>query len=78
MAAVTGFFVAAAVVSLLQYLRVKDARLLLLVVLFAARGLALFLGEATRTGIAADILSGCAGLALLFWLSHRAARPSVR
>jgi hypothetical protein len=74
----TGFFLAGAAVSLLQYLRVRDPRILLLVVLFAARGLAHFVGEATRKGVAADLLSGCAGLALLFWLSPRAPHPPAR
>ncbi len=74
----TGFFAAAAVVGLLQYLRVKDRRLLLLVALFALRGVSHLMGEMTRTGIVADLLSGCAGLALLFWLSPRPPHRSPR
>ena len=77
MGAVTGFFVAAAVVTLLQFLRVRDSRLLPLVALFALRGAARVMGEATPAGIAADILSGCAGLTLLFWLSPRPPHPPV-
>lgn len=71
----TGFFVAAAVVALLQFLRVRDRRLLLLVALFALQGLSHLLGQASGVGIAADLLSGCAGLGLLLWLSPRLPHP---
>jgi uncharacterized membrane protein YfbV (UPF0208 family) len=76
MAAVTGFFVAAAVVALLQFLRVRDRRLLPLVALFTLRAAARFLGETSATGVVADLLAGCAGLALLYWLSPRQAHTA--
>ena len=69
MAAVTGFFFAAAVVTLLQFLRVKDRRLLPLVALFTLRAATRFLGETSAMGVVADLLAGCAGLVLLYWLS---------
>jgi hypothetical protein len=70
-AAVSGFFVACTVVSLLQYLRHRDRRLLALLALFALRAAARFLGERSAFGVAFDLLSGAAGLVLLCWLSPR-------
>jgi hypothetical protein len=74
---VTGFFVAVAVVAMVQFLRVKEARLLLVVALFALRGLSCVMGETTPAGIAADLLSGCAGLTLLLLLSPRPPHPPL-
>lgn len=68
------FYVAATVVTLLQFLRVKERRLLVLLVLFAAQAA----GESRewwdpwREGF--ELLAGSAGLALLVILSPRAPR----
>jgi xanthine/uracil permease len=78
MAAVIGFFVASAIVTLLQFLRVKDRRLLPLLALFTLRAVARFLGETSATGVVADLLAGCAALALLYWLSPRQAHTANR
>jgi len=67
----TGFFAGATAVALLQFLRVRDGRMLLLVALFALHGLSHVLGQSTTAGTVADLLSGCCGLALLLWLSPR-------
>ncbi len=77
MAAVTSFFIAAATVALLQFLRLRDRRLLALCTLFALHGLARFLGETTTRGIVADLIAGCAGLTLLYWLLPRQPHPPV-
>jgi hypothetical protein len=75
----TGAYVAATVVALIQYLRLKDRRLLLLVLLFACQSQALarewfdFWKEVFQTGACA------AGLLLVLLLSPRhPARPPAR
>jgi hypothetical protein len=65
-----GFFVAATVVTLLQFLRLRDRRLLPLLALFACLGLA----HAQADWHAArpyHLAAGVAGLVLLFVLSPR-------
>jgi hypothetical protein len=76
-AAVTAFFVAAATVALLQFLRLKDRRLLALCALFALHGAGRVLGEATLGGMVADLLAGCAGLTLLYWLLPHQTHPPL-
>jgi hypothetical protein len=66
-----GFHVAAALVSLLQFLRVHDARLLLLSGLFASAAGARFFGDGSWLGFVFDLVSGCCGLGLLYVLSPR-------
>jgi hypothetical protein len=70
-AEVSGFFVACAVVTLVQFLRLRDRRLLALLVLFTLRALSSYSGELSFNGKVADLLAGAAGLALLYWLSPR-------
>ncbi len=67
----TGFYVACTVVALLQFLRLRDRRLLALLVMFALRSLSCHVGELSATGRAADLLVGGAGLTLVYWLSPR-------
>ena len=65
-----GFFVAAVVVTLLQFLRLEDRRLLPLLALFACLALA----HAQADGYAArpyHLAAGIAGLVLLLVLSPR-------
>ncbi|MFI5183491.1 MAG: hypothetical protein ACHQNV_03765 [Vicinamibacteria bacterium] len=65
-----GFFVAATVVTLLQFLRLRDRRLLPLLALFACLALA----HAQADWYAArpyHLAAGIAGLVLLFVLSPR-------
>jgi hypothetical protein len=68
---VVAFHVAATVVTLLQYLRVKDRRLLPLLALFASLAAAHTLGEWDPWGRAFHLAAGFAGLVLLFLLSPR-------
>jgi hypothetical protein len=78
MAAVTGFLLAATLVALLQFLRVRDRRLLPLLVLFALGSLARFAGLTSALGLAADLGSSCAGLVLLFMLAPRHLHTGAR
>jgi hypothetical protein len=68
-----GFYVAATVVTLLQWLRLHDKRLLPLLAMFVLLSLAHFQDEwfASR---GYHLAAGVAGLVLLFMLSPRAAR----
>jgi hypothetical protein len=69
-----GFFVAATVVTILQFLRLRDRRLLPLLAVFACLALA----HAQADGYRAwpyHLAAGIAGLVLLFALSPRQ-RPS--
>jgi hypothetical protein len=67
-----GFFVAATVVTLVQWLRLKDRRVLPLLAMFALLALAHFQNEwfASR---GYHLAAGVAGLVLLFMLTPRAA-----
>jgi hypothetical protein len=71
MAAMTGFWLAGTLVVLLQFLRIRDRRLLPLLLLFGLSALARFEGPGTTLGVAADLGASCAGLTLLVWLSPR-------
>jgi hypothetical protein len=66
-----GFFVAATVVTLLQYLRLRDRRLLPLLALFALLALAHFRGEGDTWGRLFHFGAGFAGLATLVMISPR-------
>jgi hypothetical protein len=68
---VVAFHVAATVVTLMQYLRVKEPRLLPLLALFASLAAAHTLGEWDPWGRAFHLTAGFAGLVLLFVLSPR-------
>jgi len=72
MISLQGFFVAAMVVTLLQWLRLREKRLLPLLAMFALLSLAHFQDEwfASR---GYHLAAGVAGLVLLFMLSPRAA-----
>jgi hypothetical protein len=65
------FFVASTVVTLLQFLRVRDRRLLPLLAMFALLGVAHFLGEGDGWGRGLHFGAGLAGLALLVAISPR-------
>lgn len=65
------FFVAATVVTLLQYLRLRDPRLLPLLALFAFLGLAHSRGEWDPWGRRFHFAAGASGLVLLLVLSPR-------
>ena len=64
-------FVASAVVTLLQFLRLRDRRLLPLMALFALLAAGSFRGIHDGWGRAFDYAAGVAGLALLVMLSPR-------
>jgi hypothetical protein len=68
------FYVAATVVALLQWLRVRDARLLPLLAMFALLSVAHVQGDwyAARPW---HVAAGGAGLLLLYVLSPRSPRP---
>jgi hypothetical protein len=65
------FFVASTVVTLLQYLRLRDPRFLPLMALFALLALAHSSGEAEGWGRVFHFGAGIAGLAVLVMLSPR-------
>lgn len=65
------FHVAATVVTLLQYLRVREKRLLPLLALFALLAVAHSRGEWDVLGRLFHLAAGLAGLALLVMLSPR-------
>lgn len=65
------FFVGATVVTLLQYLRLKQARLLPLLALFVCLALGHSRGEWDTWGRRFHFAAGGAGLALLVMLSPR-------
>ena len=65
------FFVAATVVTLLQYLRLRDRRFLSLMALFALLALAHFRGEGDGWGRLFHFGAGFAGLAVLVMTSPR-------
>jgi hypothetical protein len=65
------FYVAAAVVTLMQFLRVKERRLLPLVALFALLAVGLQLGAGGGWGRLFHYLAGMAGLVLLVMLLPR-------
>lgn len=65
------FFVAATTVTLLQYLRGRDRKLLPLLALFAFLGLAHSRGEGDRWGRIFHFAAGGSGLVLLLALSPR-------
>ena len=65
------FHVAAVAVTLIQYLRLRDRRLLPLLALFAFLALAHQLGEWDAWGRRFHVAAGCAGLLLLLALSPR-------
>jgi hypothetical protein len=71
---VIGFYVAATLVTLWQWLRVKDRRILALLVLFASLTIAHTRGDwfAARPF---HYAAGVAGLVLLYLLSPRHPRP---
>jgi len=65
---VIAFYVAATVVTLVQYLRVRERRLLALMALFALLALGHFRGEWDPWGRAFHFAAGGAGLLLLVLL----------
>jgi hypothetical protein len=65
------FYVAAVVVTLMQYLRLRDRRLLPLLALFVFLALAHHLGEWDAWGRRFHFAAGCSGLALLLALAPR-------
>jgi hypothetical protein len=69
------FFVASTVVTLLQYLRLRDRRFLPLMALFALLALGHFRGEWDVWGRLFHFGAGAAGLAVLLMLSPRHAAP---
>jgi hypothetical protein len=69
------FFIASTVVTLLQFLRLRDRRLLPLLALFAFLALAHFRGEWDGWGRAFHFGAGIAGLAVLVTLSPRPVAP---
>ena len=69
------FFVAAAVVTTLQYLRLRDRRFLPLVAMFLLLAAGHFRGEWDPWGRAFHFAAGAAGLATLAALSPRPAAP---
>jgi hypothetical protein len=71
----TAFFVAAAAVTLVQWLRVRERRLLPLLALFALLAVAHHQRD-WAVARAYHFAAGAAGLVLLFMLSPR--HPSVR
>jgi hypothetical protein len=66
-----GFYVAATVVTLLQFLRLRDGRLLALLLLFACAAAARFFECWTVAAHLLDLASGGAGLALVYLLAPR-------
>ena len=66
----TSFFVASTVVTLVQYLRVREARLLPLLAMFAMLALA-HSRDDWRASRAFHLVAGAAGLVLLVMLSPR-------
>ena len=70
------FFVASAVVTLLQFLRLRDRRLLPLMALFALLAAGSFRGTHDGWGRALHYAAGVAGLTLLVMLSPR--HPATR
>ena len=73
-ALMVSFFVASTVVTLLQYLRIREARLLPLLALFAMLALA-HSRDDWRASRAFHLGAGAAGLALLVMLSPRHSAP---
>jgi hypothetical protein len=69
-----GFFVAATVVTLVQYVRVRERRLLPLLALFVLLALAHSREPSDPWGRRFHLAAGTAGLALLALLSPRAPR----
>jgi len=70
-----GFYVAATVVTLLQYLRLRQKKLLPLLVLFTLLAVAHARGEWDTWGRRAHFGAGAAGLVLLVMLSPRRPAP---
>jgi hypothetical protein len=68
---VVAFFVASAVVTLLQFFRLRDRKLLPLVALFALLAAGAFRGIGDGWGKAFHLAAGAAGLALVVMLSPR-------
>jgi hypothetical protein len=71
-----GFYVAAAVVTLLSFLRAGDRRLLLLLVLFLFQAAARLLASHPSLALACDLVSGSSGLALVWTLAPATRRSS--
>lgn len=69
------FFVAATVVTLLQFLRVRDRRFLPLLALFALLAAAHFLGDRDGWGRVFHFGAGLAGLAVVVAISPRHVAP---
>jgi len=69
--ALVSFYVAAAVVTLMQFLRVKERKLLPLLVLFALLAVGHQLGAGDGWGRLFHYLAGLAGLVLLMMLLPR-------
>ncbi len=74
----SGFFIAAMVITLLQYLRVKERRMLPLLTLFALLALGHFRGEGDCWGRAFFIGAVLSGLWMLWSLSPRHPHPAPR
>lgn len=72
-----GFYVAAALVTLAQLARVRDRRLLLLLALFLLQAGARAYEEVRPLGWVCDLLSGCAGLALVWSIVGPHRRPTA-
>jgi hypothetical protein len=70
-----GFYIAATVVALIQWLRLRDRRILALLAMFAL----IAVGHSRETWFAArpwHLAGGAAGLGLLYLLSARHPTPS--
>ena len=70
------FFIAATVVTLIQWLRLRDPRLLALLAMFALIAIGHVHDDDWYAARPWHILGGMAGLALLYLLSPRHPRPS--
>jgi hypothetical protein len=71
-----GFYVAAAVVTLLQFLRVREWRLLLLLALFLFQAGAHAFGAHPNVSLLLSLISGLSGVALVWVLSPYPRHPS--
>jgi hypothetical protein len=70
---VAAFYVASAVVTLIQFVRVRERRLVPLMLLFAFQGAGYSLGGWTGWGRLWHLAAGLCGLFLMLWLSRGAA-----
>ncbi len=73
----TGFYVAAAVVTLLQVLRVREWRLLPLLALFVCQAGAHAFWDRPSLSLLLDLVSGLSGLLLVWLLSPQPRHPTA-